>query len=169
MTSKFWALVLGALILFCTPALATVWITEDGGGVITKFEERYAIFKAAHEDVAIDGICASACTLVFTMPKWQVCYTDRAKLGFHSAFSRAPSPFGLAPPEFSQEGTDMVWKAYPENLRALLRSRGWDGGELEGWKEGRLIWLDPADMRLLGYRGCGEPKWRWALRMLFSA
>ena len=147
------AWLVGALLLFSTPASAVVVITSDGGGSITEFEQRYATFKASDELVIIDGDCASACTLVLNiMPRERVCVTPRAKLGFHNAYVR--SGFGTF--EFSQAGTDMVWKAYPPAVKKLLREKGWDGGELKGWLDGRLVYISSAEMQQLGYRLCTD-------------
>lgn len=152
MLSKFWALLVGALLHLSTPALAVVVITEDGGGIINEFEQRYATFKASNEFVILDGMCASACTLVFNiMPRENVCVTERAKLGFHSAYTQEK---GMAP-EFSALGTDMLWKALPPAVKDALRAKGWDGGELEGWKEGNLIWLEGTELQQF-YRLCTD-------------
>jgi hypothetical protein len=151
MLARFWALasMVGALFLFQAPATAAVVITDDGGGIITEFEQRYSTLKAADQLVILDGDCASACTLVLNiMPRERVCITPRVRLGFHSAAIRRNFQI-----EFSQAGTDMVFKAYPEVIKKLLRSKGWDGGELPGWREGKLIWLDYNDMRAF-YRDC---------------
>ncbi len=153
MLNKFWALasMVGALLLFSAPASAVVVITQDGGGIIVEFEQRYAVLKAADELVIIDGDCVSACTLVLNiMPRDRVCVTERARLGFHNAAVRRG--FDV---EFSQPGTDMVYKAYPPAIKALLKEKGWDGGELKDWKNGALVWLENDDMRQF-YRTCVE-------------
>jgi hypothetical protein len=149
--TKLRALLVGALFAFqATAAHAVVVITDDGGGIITEFEQRYAALKAAGERVIIDGTCASACTLFLNItPVADVCITPRARLGFHSAAIRK-SPWEV---EYSEAGTDMVYKAYPQPIKALLREKGWSGGELEGWKEGRLIWLESSDLKPF-YRSC---------------
>jgi hypothetical protein len=151
MLAKFWALTLGALLLLSAPALGTVVITEDGGGTIVRFEERYAMFKAADQLVIIDGDCISACTLVFTiMPRDRVCVTERARFGFHNAYVSSKGVYLYSP-----AGTDMVYKAYPSALKRLLADKGWTGGELPGWREGALVWVDYREaVEHLGIRIC---------------
>jgi len=152
MWSKCWALTLGALLYLSAPAFGAVVVTDDGGGVITTYEQRYAALKAADELVIIDGHCISACTLVFAiMPRSNMCVTERASFGFHNAYTKAP----MGGYQFSQLGTDMVYKPYPSALKALLKQKGWEGGELPGWREGALVMVDWREaVEHLGIRIC---------------
>jgi hypothetical protein len=100
-------------------------ITNDPGGRIDQFIDKYTALRRSGAKVEIDGFCASACTLVTGMlPTDRVCVTPFAKLGFHSAFwiNTQTGERG-----FSSEATRLLWHIYPENVRDLLRKRGWDG------------------------------------------
>src|SRR5437667_8666684 len=69
------------------PASATVRITDDFGGQIGRYIDRYTAMRDAGERVVIDGPCLSACTLVLgVVPRDRICVTTRARLGFHAAW-----------------------------------------------------------------------------------
>ncbi|EJW09974.1 putative exported Uncharacterized protein [Rhodovulum sp. PH10] len=95
-------------------------ITDDPGGPIALYRVKYDGLAREGRRVVIDGPCLSACTLVLTLPRDQVCAT----LGFHSAW--APTADGRR--VYSREGTAALWRSYPAPVRAALRRRGWRGG-----------------------------------------
>lgn len=105
------------------PARAEWRITDDPGGSIALYRVKYAALAAEGRRVVIDGPCLSACTLVLTLPRDQVCATPRATLGFHSAW--APTADGRR--VYSREGTAALWRSYPAQVRAALRRKGWSG------------------------------------------
>ncbi len=90
------------------------------GGAVFEFMLDYEDLRRAGYKLRIDGTCISACTL-FTgiFPKDRVCVTQHAALAFHSA--------SVGYGQHSPEGTRIIWRSYPEEIRALLRARGWDG------------------------------------------
>jgi hypothetical protein len=61
-------------------------LSGDYGGSIPAYVERYASLPG-HSEVAIDGPCASACTLFWVRSDLKVCITSRARLGFHQSSS----------------------------------------------------------------------------------
>lgn len=96
--------------------------TNPGGGVLD-FIGKYDEIRRSKRDVIIDGICISACTMVAGLiPPERVCVTPFAKLAFHSA-----SLTSFMGSQHSPEGTRLIWRAYSENVRELLRKKGWDG------------------------------------------
>src|SRR5260370_32262388 len=74
-------------LLAATPARADLHITRDHGGYVSEYKAKYERIRNRKERVIIDGICNSACTLVFgIVPMNKVCVTPRASLGFHQAY-----------------------------------------------------------------------------------
>ncbi|MEO8319976.1 MAG: hypothetical protein ABI561_16820, partial [Bradyrhizobium sp.] len=53
------------LVLAATPVRAELHITRDHGGYVEEYKAKYARIRDRKERVIIDGICNSACTLVF--------------------------------------------------------------------------------------------------------
>ena len=65
---------------------AVVRIGEDRGGRIGTYVDRYQEVRTSGEMVIIDGLCASACTIVLgAIPHDKICVTSHAALGFHAA------------------------------------------------------------------------------------
>jgi hypothetical protein len=126
------------LFALAMPAKATYIITNDPGGVIDDFQEKYTMLRRAGEKVVVDGPCLSACTLVFALvPKSHVCITPNAVFGFHSARLSHP----ILGEKFSLNGTGQMWFQYPRKLRAWLTGQGWDGTT----EHNDLIWMDNED------------------------
>ena len=74
-------------LLAVSPARADLHITRDHGGYVEEYKDKYKRIRDHHERVIIDGICNSACTLVFgIVPMNKICVTPRASLGFHQAY-----------------------------------------------------------------------------------
>src|ERR1700751_3133531 len=68
-------------------AAAVVRITNDRGGNIGAYWSRYMALRDAGEEIIIDGVCSSACTLVLgIVPHDRICVTQNAVLGFHAAW-----------------------------------------------------------------------------------
>ena len=84
---------------------------------LLKFEE----IRDSGDDVAIDGSCFSACTLVTAMiPKERVCITDRAKLGFHAAWIDDHGGHR----SISAEGTSLMYQMYPPRIQNWITRYG---------------------------------------------
>jgi hypothetical protein len=102
-------------------ANATIWITNDQGGTILEYAERFRQIRATGEQVVIDGNCRSACTMVIGMiPRGRVCATPKAILGFHAAFVRT-SDGGTAT---STDATKFMMNAYPPAVRKWINQHG---------------------------------------------
>ena len=64
---------------------AVVRIADDRGGRIGAYVEKYRGLRSSGESVIIDGLCASACTIVLgAVSHEKICVTSRATLGLAS-------------------------------------------------------------------------------------
>jgi hypothetical protein len=110
-----------ASVISTSFAHATIWITEDRGGRIIDYVDRFDRARASGEQVVIDGACLSACTLAVGMlPRGQVCATPRAILGFHAAWQPTPRGGRLV----SREATQAMMEVYPPELQSWIKRRG---------------------------------------------
>lgn len=64
-----------------------VVITDDLGGEIYAYADRWDQIRAKGLPVEIDGRCSSSCTMGLSNPN--VCVTPRAKFDFHFAYTTA--------------------------------------------------------------------------------
>jgi hypothetical protein len=71
--------------------------------------------------VIIDGLCASACTIVLgAVSHDKICVTSRAAFGFHAAYD-----FGINGHTFTnREATMMLYSMYPTSVRRWIAERG---------------------------------------------
>jgi hypothetical protein len=70
-----------AYIATASSAAATVRIADDRGGNIGEYWSRFTALRDAKEQIVIDGICSSACTMVLgIVPSERICVTDIATL-----------------------------------------------------------------------------------------
>src|SRR5215213_9395717 len=81
----------GITLLLGNSADASMRITDDFGGQIGRYLDRFKAVRDSGERVIIDGSCLSACTLVLgVVPRDRICVTRRAMLGFHAAWMPGP-------------------------------------------------------------------------------
>jgi hypothetical protein len=111
----------GIATLVGNPVSATVRITDDYGGQIGRYIDRFSAVRDAGERVIIDGSCLSACTLVLgVVPHERICVTTRARLGFHAAWrSGAGSRKSSA-----EDGTQLLMEIYPQQIRDWIAQHG---------------------------------------------
>src|ERR1700689_3844137 len=103
------------------PAAATVRIADDRGGNIGEYWSRFTALRDAKEQVIIDGICSSACTMVLGLvPRDRICVTDNATLGFHAAYR--PGFFGSR--GVKEAATRTLMSIFPDALRQWLAPQG---------------------------------------------
>jgi hypothetical protein len=115
--------------LAVSPARADLHITRDHGGYVEEYKAKYQRIRDRHERVIIDGICNSACTLVFgIVPMNKICVTPRASLGFHQAYYDKAFTFGIK--VTSAEGTSDLMSYYPQPVKDWIRRNG--GRSLSG-------------------------------------
>src|SRR5690242_2943550 len=95
------ALLTAALLLASVGAgHAGVRIADDRGGQIGEYLYRYSELRASGQTVIIDGLCASACTILLSaISHDKICVTSNATLGFHAAFDFAGNGRTVTNPE----------------------------------------------------------------------
>ena len=109
-----------------TSATAAVIIKDDHGGNIGAYWSRYSALRDMREEIIIDGICSSACTLVLGMvPYDRICVTQNAVLGFHAAWR--PGFLGIK--VINDPGTKTLLSIYPTPIRAWIAQHGGLGPE----------------------------------------
>ena len=100
---------------------ATVWIVNDQGGQIGTYIDRYEHLRHSGQTVIIDGLCASACTIVLgAIPHDRICVTSHANLGFHAAWDFGNNGRAITNPE----ATQMLYSMYPSPIRRWIAARG---------------------------------------------
>jgi len=100
---------------------AVVRIADDRGGRIGTYVDRYQGMRSAGEEVIIDGLCASACTIVLgAIPHNKICVTSHATLGFHAAWDFGANGRAITNPE----ATQMLYSMYPSQVRHWIAQRG---------------------------------------------
>ncbi|MES2752192.1 MAG: hypothetical protein V4661_12555 [Pseudomonadota bacterium] len=137
-------LALLASLLVATPSRADLRITRDHGGYVEEYKTKYQRIRARGERVIIDGICNSACTMVFgIVPMNKICVTPRASLGFHQAYYDKAFTFGLK--VNSNEGTADLMSYYPQPVKAWISRNGGLTNEMKKIKNGGDLWkiVDP--------------------------
>jgi hypothetical protein len=115
--------VLAAMLLLARAEAshALIRITNDRGGQIGRYVDRYEKLRASGQAVVIDGLCASACTIVLgTIPNHKICVTPNAELGFHAAWDFGKRGRVIPNPEATRELLSM----YPSQVRRWIASRG---------------------------------------------
>ena len=100
---------------------AVVRIADDRGGRIGTYVDRYQGMRTSGESVIIDGLCASACTIVLgAIPHDRICVTSHATLGFHAAWDFGANGRAITNPE----ATQMLYSMYPSAVRHWIARRG---------------------------------------------
>ncbi|MDB5621172.1 MAG: hypothetical protein JWQ24_5410 [Tardiphaga sp.] len=141
---RLWFLPLLMLPLLAAPARADLRITRDHGGYVTEYKARYERIRERRERVIIDGICNSACTMVFgIVPMNKICVTPRASLGFHQAYYDKSFTFGIK--VTSLEGTSDLMGYYPQPVKDWINRNGGLTPEMKKIKNGVEMWkmVDP--------------------------
>jgi len=114
---------LAAVLLLAglTASHAAVRIADDRGGRIGTYVDKYQGIRSSGDTVVIDGLCASACTIVLgAVPHDRICVTPRASLGFHAAWDRGASGRQVT----NVEATHMLYKMYPASIRHWIARHG---------------------------------------------
>src|SRR3954462_4576407 len=120
---KFLTGLLAALLLLAGVGAshAVVRIAEDRGGRIGTYVDKYQGLRSSGEQVIIDGLCASACTIVLgAVPHDRICVTSHANLGFHAAWDFGANGRAVTNPE----ATQMLYSMYPSPVRRWIAQRG---------------------------------------------
>ena len=120
---KFATGLLAAVFLFAGvgASYAVVRITDDRGGQIGTYVDKYQRLRTSGETVIIDGLCASACTIVLgTVPHDKICVTSRANFGFHAAWDFAANGREVT----NSDATQTLYSMYPSAVRRWIAARG---------------------------------------------
>lgn len=120
---KFVTGLLAAILLLAGVAAshAAVRIADDRGGRIGTYVDKYQDLRSSGETVVIDGLCASACTIVLgAIPHDRICVTSHATLGFHAAWDFGANGRAVTNPE----ATRMLYSMYPTSVRRWIARRG---------------------------------------------
>jgi|SRR5256714_8762363 hypothetical protein len=100
---------------------AVVRIADDRGGRIGTYVDRYHGLRTSGETVIIDGLCASACTIVLgAVAHDKICVTSHATLGFHAAWDFGANGRAIT----NSEATQMLYSMYPSAVRRWIAQRG---------------------------------------------
>src|ERR1700739_3235003 len=100
---------------------AVVRIADDRGGRIGTYVDKYQGLRTSGDTVIIDGLCASACTIVLSaVAHDQICVTSAATLGFHAAWDFGANGRAVTNPE----ATQMLYSMYPSSVRHWISRRG---------------------------------------------
>ncbi len=100
---------------------AEVRIADDPGGRIGTYVDKYEDMRTSGQTVVIDGLCASACTMVLgAVPHDRICVTSRAILGFHAAWDSGDNGRQVT----NRGATQMLYSVYPPQIRRWITTRG---------------------------------------------
>jgi hypothetical protein len=100
---------------------AAVLIAEDRGGRIGTYVDRYESLRSSGAQVVIDGLCASACTIILgAVPSNRICVTSRATLGFHAAWDVGARGRVVT----NREATRMLYAMYPMRVQRWIARHG---------------------------------------------
>jgi hypothetical protein len=100
---------------------AVVRIGEDRGGRIGTYVDKYQDMRSSGQTVIIDGLCASACTIVLgAIPHDKICVTSHATLGFHAAWDFGANGRAVT----TAEATQMLYSMYPAAVKHWIAARG---------------------------------------------
>ncbi len=100
---------------------AVVRIADDRGGRIGTYVDKYQGLRSSGEMVIIDGLCASACTIVLgAVAHDKICVTSYAELGFHAAWDFGANGRAVT----NAEATQMLYSMYPSSVRHWIAKRG---------------------------------------------
>lgn len=109
---------IAAILTFASLAHAEVRplvIDNDDGGDVDTFIMWYERVRQSGVPVRVRGICASACTIVTSLPKEQVCIEPTASLGFHLFRVNGDSDPGAT--------QAYIRRYYPVELQAWLKDQ----------------------------------------------
>jgi len=115
-------LLAAVLLIACMGAShAVVRIADDRGGRIGTYVDKYQDLRQSGDTVIIDGLCASACTIVLgAIPHDRICVTSHATLGFHAAWDFGTNGRAVT----NAEATQMLYAMYPSQVKRWINQRG---------------------------------------------
>jgi hypothetical protein len=134
------ALSAALLLSISIASAAAVRISDDHGGQIGAYLAKYHALRAAGERVEIDGLCASACTMILgAIPRNHICVTPQAVLEFHTAWDPGPSSEHV----ISDAGNRILWSNYPGAVRRWIIEHGGLGHQIIDLRGAELAAIYP--------------------------
>ncbi|MBU6458136.1 MAG: hypothetical protein KGQ48_11450 [Bradyrhizobium sp.] len=106
------SLILVVLSLAAPVAAAeTIDVSDDHGGSVAAYNQRWQQYAARGVSVRIVGPCQSACTVLLGhIPRSRICVTPEARFGFHMAHR--------------PDMTALLWRSYASDIKAWINARG---------------------------------------------
>jgi hypothetical protein len=109
------------LLALANASHAAIRIADDRGGQIGTYVDKYQGLRTSGETVIIDGLCASACTIILgAIPRDRICVTSHANLGFHAAWDHGANGRAVT----NLDATQMLYSLYPSPVRRWIAARG---------------------------------------------
>ncbi len=109
------------LILTYCCAQAQAIVADDRGGQIGTYMEKFKEMRAQNQLVVVDGLCASACTILLgSIPRERICVTPKADFAFHAAWDPGPDGTALT----NSEATNLLFSLYPSDVQRWIRRNG---------------------------------------------
>ena len=103
------------------PAHSVVRITDDRGGRIGEYVDKYNDMRTSGDRVIIDGLCASACTIVLgVVAQNKICVTSHANLGFHAAWDFDTNGRAVT----NTDATQFLYSLYPSAVQSWITAQG---------------------------------------------
>jgi hypothetical protein len=107
------------------PSRPVVNITDDPGGSVMEYYDKYRSYSQSGTEIHFHGMCASACTLVFLkeFTGIKACADDGAIFGFHKPFQEINGK--VIRTKSAVRDTRKLWdvwlRALPDPLRKYLQ------------------------------------------------
>jgi len=107
-------------------AAETINVSDDHGGSVAAYSQRWKALAARGANVRIVGKCQSACTVLLGyIPRSRICVTPQASFGFHTAPAAGDRDalerlFGRHPRLDHQRGgltPEFIWMRAPDTYR----------------------------------------------------
>lgn len=132
-----------ATLLFSVSKAPCLTITNDLGGRIGTYIDRYEAVRNSNERVIIDGVCASACTLILgAIPRDRICATPRARFGFHQAYDvgQASSEPGREVYVANAGASQLMMRTYPTAIQRWIQAHhGLPSPDSILWLKGKAL------------------------------
>ncbi|ANT51534.1 hypothetical protein [Mesorhizobium amorphae] len=104
-------ILLAASLAASIAAAETINVSDDHGGSVAAYSQRWKGLAARGVDVRIVGKCQSACTVLLGyIPRSRICVMPAASFGFHLAHRT--------------DMTGVLWNAYASDIRGWINAHG---------------------------------------------
>jgi len=136
------ALAIAAVLMTGTrPAVADATITNDPGGRIGTYIQKFEVLRLSGQRVIVAGTCSSACTMLLgIIPRSRICATPAAVFQFHTAWDLSPAGRQVV----SEAGNRVLWSKYPADIRGWISRHGGLGERVIALSGSALARMVPA-------------------------